>query len=363
MARKNGGGSLPTGAGSSKGQPGRDIVVIGASAGGVQPILDLAKGLPPDLPASLFVAIHTSPDSYGFLPQLMGNATRLKCKYAEEGDQIRRGTIFIAPPDHHLILEHGFVQLSRGPKENGFRPAVDPLFRTAASVYGSRVVGILLSGDLDDGTQGMIAIKERGGATMVQNPSEAMFPSMPIEAIERDHVDVILRVWEMPSFLDRMARTPPGKAVQVPTRKNGDDVARYGEEVKATGMRERSPSSLTCPECGGALWEEGDMDYRCHVGHAYTARSLDIEQKRAHEAAMWTAVRTLKDNAELCRRMAAESRRGRLEGLAKVYEKRSVEADKNAAAIQDVIVGRRRPPETLRRPRGARRRKTRSEAS
>src|SRR5215207_10858312 len=186
---------------------GRDIVVIGTSAGGVEALRALVGGLPADFPGSVFVVMHTAPDSPGVLAQILERSGPLPAAHASNRERIRPGRVYVAPPDMHLLLEPGVMRLTRGPKENRFRPAIDPLFRSAAAVYGPRVVGIILTGGLDDGTSGLWAVKRLGGVAVVQDPDEAFMPSMPQSALEQVEGDYKLPVAEIPGGLARLAST------------------------------------------------------------------------------------------------------------------------------------------------------------
>jgi two-component system chemotaxis response regulator CheB len=192
----------------------RDIVVIGASAGGVSALLEIAAGLPRGLPASLFVAVHGSPDSPGFLPDVLSRAGPLPASHAVDSERFRHGRIYVAPPDRHMLLTERSIKVTRGPRENGFRPAVDPLFRSAAEGHGSRVIGIVLSGGLNDGTHGLRAIKEQGGIAVVQDVDEALVSSMPASAIQNVNVDHVVTVRELPALLARLVEQPARKGGQ-----------------------------------------------------------------------------------------------------------------------------------------------------
>ncbi len=291
---------------------GHDIVVVGASAGGVQAICELVRHLPKNLPASIFLAIHSSPQSPGVLPQIILRAGGIATSYAVDRGPIRSGQIYVAPPDHHLLIEQGMMRLSRGPKENGFRPAVDPLFRTAARSYGSRVVGVVLSGGLDDGTEGLGIIKELGGIAMAQDPAEASFPSMPSSAIQNVDVDYVKPVRTLARILAKVVKRAGSKGAQAMTP-NGDrahDVAEIGDSGMRLHEELGPPSAFTCPECGGALWELRNgriIQFRCHVGHVYSSDGLLSEKGRDLEMALWTAVRALEEHAGLRRRMAGRA--------------------------------------------------------
>src|SRR5215211_1730254 len=185
----------------------KDIIVVGASAGGIEALRVLAGGLPADLPASLFVVLHTSPESPAMLADILDRSGSLPALSPKDGDRIRPGTIYVAPPDRHLLIEPNLMRVTRGPKENRFRPAVDPLFRSAAQTYGPRVAGIILTGGLDDGTSGLWAVKRLGGVAVVQDPEEAFMPSMPQSALDQVEVDYTLPLAGMAPLLSRLART------------------------------------------------------------------------------------------------------------------------------------------------------------
>ncbi len=244
--------------------PHRDIIVIGASAGGLAALVELVRDLPEDLPAALFIVIHTSPDNPGVLPQILGRAGKLPVAFARDGEPIVPGRVYVAPPDHHLLLKARTVRVTRGPKENGFRPAVDPLFRTAALAHGPHVIGVVLSGGLNDGTHGLAIITQRGGVALAQDPQEALIPSMPLSAIQNVEVRRVLRAAEMPAVLAEIVREP---VTQEPrAMPEHVDIAEAGDSLAVhTPPGEQAP--YTCPECGGALWESNEVGtllrFRC----------------------------------------------------------------------------------------------------
>ena len=322
---------------------GHDIIVIGASAGGIQALQELVGGLPGGLPASLFVVVHTSPHSSGVLPHLLNRKASLSAEYAVDGRPIRHGRIYIAPPDHHLLLKGPNICVARGPKENGFRPAVDPLFRTAARNFGARVVAVVLSGGLDDGTTGASLVKQFGGTVIAQDPEEAPFASMPESAIQNVDVDHVLRVAQMPAVLERLALEPVPQGVQEMSqaRETEPDVAEVGTDALVTGELPGPPSGFTCPGCGGALWELRDgklLRFRCHVGHGYTAESLMAEQSNGLEVALWTALRALEENANLQRRMAERAQKSNHHYMLKKYLDDAKDTEARAAVIRKVLV-------------------------
>ena len=274
----------------------RDTIVVGTSTGGLEALSRLLERLPADLPASVFIVLHTHSSSSGRLPEILGRVTPLKVAYAVHGEPIERGRVYVAPPDNHLMLEHGYLHVVRGPKENGHRPAVDPLFRSAARSYGARVVGVLLTGGLDCGTAGLMMIKAQGGITIVQDPDEALQPEMPRNALAHVEIDHVLTLARIGSLLNRLART---RAAVPALLQNGT----LTEIEVATAQ----PADVACPSCGGVMQEckiNGLTRFRCHTGHTFSLESLANEQARALEGALWAAVRALQESEALARRMA-----------------------------------------------------------
>jgi two-component system chemotaxis response regulator CheB len=293
--------------------PGKDIIVIGASAGGIEPIRTIVAGLPADFGGSLFVVVHTSADAPGVLDTIFRSAAKLPCSMAENGERIVPGRIYVARPDHHLIIEPGMVRLTRGPKENRFRPAVDPLFRSAAQTYGPRVIGIVLSGGLDDGTSGLKAIRQLGGTAIVQDPAEAAAPSMPQSAMQHVRVDHVVRAEEIAPLLERLATTPadmPEGARPVPENIRIEvNIAKEDMARDAGVLKLGAPSKYACPECHGVLLEMEDgvpTRFRCHTGHAYTLESLLSEMDEAIEDSLWNAIRALEESVMLIRDRAGD---------------------------------------------------------
>lgn len=335
----------------------RDIVVIGASAGGVETSVALVSRLPADLPAAVFIVVHIAPSATSVLPQILSRESSLPAHHGMDGEPIRHGVIYVAPPDQHLLIEGGCVRLGTGPRENGSRPAVDALFRSAAAHCGARTVGIVLSGNLDDGSLGMRAIKRAGGIAIVQDPEEAFFPSMPQNAILYNEIDYVLGVDEMPDVIVKLSRTrmtedrlmhrdresgrPPAPYADIRT---GRDAPRGDEPVTtASSADERAglpASGFTCPECHGALWEVVDgalVRYRCRVGHTYSPSALLGEHGRSLDAALWTALTALEEHKALQRRMIARSERsGNFLSAARLAD-RVRDLDARAALIRQVL--------------------------
>jgi len=309
--------------------PQRDIVVIGASAGGLPAITQLVRALPGDLPASLFIAMHLRPESNSHLPTILGRAGQLEAIFPRYREPIRRRYIYIAPPNWHMVFEEHMVRLKDGPRENGVRPAIDPLFSSAAREYGSRVVGIILSGSLDDGTAGLGAIKAHGGIAIVQEPAEAEFDGMPRSAIENVSVDYILPVAQMATRLIELIG------------KEDDTLELLGEtENMPNGDMPQWELQFACPDCGGVLLPIKDgsfVHFRCEVGHMYSPKTLDSEQTRNAENALWAALRVLGENARLSFRLAARMRERGNEFSAHQFEERGEEAERHCENIREVL--------------------------
>jgi two-component system chemotaxis response regulator CheB len=325
--------------------PGHDIVVIGASAGGVEALKQLIKELPEDLPISLFIVLHVPASGTSVLPRILSKHTSFDTAHAQDRAKIEHGRIYIAPPDSHLLVKRGFVRITRGPKENGFRPAIDPLFRTAARYYGSRVVGVILSGTLDDGTAGVVAIKKQGGIAIAQDPDEALYSGMPLSAIENADIDYVSTVSEIASILARLAN----ETVEEGDETVSDDMEIESDisELEFTSLhaekRPGTPSRFTCPECSGVLWEINDEDFmrfRCRVGHAYSSETLLAEQSDAVEAAMWAALRALEENVSLMLRLSRRMRDRGHESTAVRYEEQARDADRRAEVLRQTLITR-----------------------
>ncbi len=277
-----------------------DVIVIGGSAGGVEVMLDLVGALPPDLPASIFVVLHTMPGHESPLPGILSRRGPLPVSHPFHGQKIEPGHIYLAPPDNHLLVKSGSMEVVRGARENGHRPAADALFRTASSHYGPRVIGVVLSGYQNCGTAGMISIKERGGISVVQDPATAVAPEMPSSAIERVAVDHVVQPADLGSLLSQLALTPASEARQP---------NRIVDQLEGRQLGARA--EISCPSCQGVLTEAqiGSLEhFRCHVGHAFTLDSLVREQGEEMERALWAAVRSLEEGSALSRRFGGHAR-------------------------------------------------------
>lgn len=327
--------------------PGRDVIVIGASAGGVEALLAVVRGLPHDLAAAVLIVLHVPASSPSALPAILRRATKLRVVQGQNDMPLEHGTVIIAAPDHHLTLHGERVRLGRGPRVNGHRPAVDTLFWTAARALGGRVIGVVLSGALDDGTAGMVAIKAAGGATLVQSPSDAVCASMPASVLEQIEVDHVLPAADLPRAIAALVGTaarparvrgPASAPSPVEAAMSAPDEDLELELVPPNDPRGAS-SGLTCPDCHGALWEisEGPGRFRCRVGHAYTAKGLFSAQCDDLEEAMWIAYRALHEAASLSRRLAERARAQKLPRLAERYELRETDALQRADMIRGAL--------------------------
>ena len=312
------------------------IVVIGASAGGVDAIRSLTAALPADFAAAVFVVLHIGAHK-SELPWLLNQTGPLPACHPGDGDPIHAGHIYVAPPDHHLLVEPGCVRLTRGPRENWARPAVDPLFRSAARAYGAGVVGIILTGGLNDGTAGLFEVKQHGGTTVVQDPDDAADPSMPRSALKHVAVDHCLPLGGISTLLSSLVGR--GRA--------GAPVAHVRSAAPGTRRREMTaeyklddPVAVTCPDCGGALLrtELGTLtQFRCHIGHVYTAEVMVAAQFAALEWDLEAAMRALSERGELCRQMADKTGSAGDAGTAAQWEAAMHEAKERTGVLRDLL--------------------------
>ena len=323
--------------------PGHDIVVVGASAGGVEALMKLVSKLPANLPASVFIVLHIPAQGPSLLPEILSRSGRLKAVHPIDGAAIQQGCIYVAPPDLHLLLEPGHIHIVRGPKENRHRPAIDPLFRSAAAAYGPRVVGVILTGALDDGTAGLLAIKRLGGVAIVQDPREAFYPSMPLNALEHVKVDYKLPLSEIGPLIARLATKPMEKEGDYIVPEDMELEVRMAEmdmDMLNNGKHAGTPSVFSCPECGGVLWEIKDDEltrYRCRVGHAFSTESMMAAQSESVEEALWAALKTLEESASLSRRLAQQARERHQDWLAQRFEEKVRDAQQRAELISSAL--------------------------
>ncbi|GGQ63677.1 chemotaxis protein CheB [Couchioplanes azureus] len=291
----------------------RDVVVVGASAGGVEALRAFVGGLPANFPGTVLVVLHVPRDSPSALPAILSRSGPLPVTAAVDGEELGHGHVYVAPNDHHLLILDGRIRLTRGPAENGHRPAVDPLFRSAARAYADRVIGVVLSGSRDDGAAGLASIAARGGTTIVQDPQDALHPSMPRAAMSHVTPDHVVPAAKMGGLIAGIT------AMDLPERRprRPDDLLEtevaFSELSQVTSDElDAAPAGFGCPSCGGSLFEIGDKPlprYRCRVGHAWSPESLLDEQAIALEGALWMALRALEEKSALSRRMAGSGSR------------------------------------------------------
>ncbi len=323
--------------------PGHDIMVIGASSGGVEALTQVVYDLPARLPAAVFVVMHIPAQATSMLPVILERSGPLPARHAVDGEPIELGRVYVAPPDFHLLVERDVVRVQRGPRENRHRPAVDPLFRSAARAYGPRVVGVILTGALNDGTAGLLAVKRRGGIAVVQDPAEALFPSMPASALEYVQTDYCLPLGQIAPLLARLAREPAEEEAKypIPAEMEAEEkILEMDERAMSSDQRPGRISSFTCPECKGPLWELRDgelLRFRCRQGHAFTGEIMVAEQTEAVEEALWIALNILQESAQMSAQMAAEARQRNRQYAATHFERMAQEKMQRVEALRQVL--------------------------
>lgn len=319
--------------------PAVDVIAIGASAGGVEALRAVVRSLPPDLGASVLVVLHVAQAGTSVLPEILSRAGVLPVATALDGEPLLHGRVYVAPPGCHLLVEGNVVRLSRGPRENGHRPAIDSLFRSVAEAFGARAAGVILSGMLDDGTAGLHEIKRQGGIAIVQDPATAMYPGMPRSAAEHVGVDALLQLEDVAPALAHIADRSAGShgGDSVPDRQPSSDA----QLSNGNGTR------FTCPDCGGVLFEYGDGPvhrFACSVGHAYSLESLVDGQAVQVEGALWAAVRILEDRVILLRKMERYSRDAERERAAGRFAERAGELIEQAQVLRTTLERAVEPP-------------------
>lgn len=307
------------------------VVVIGTSAGGLNALSEFVSQLPPATDAAYFIVMHLSRTSISdFLLSRLQNQTALKCEIAQEGLSIARNHIYIASSNEHLLVKADRIVLGRGPEENRWKPSIDVLFRSAAAAFSTRAIGVILTGLLDDGATGMLAIKRSGGICIVQDPNEAEYPDMPLAVINTMEVDYCIKLADMGEVISEIVQTDPAR-VEAP-----DDVlieSQIAERVVVDydNVRQLGEKSIyACPDCGGGLWalsSEGEdfsslTRYRCHIGHSYSEKDLVLKQEQVFESTLWVALRIMEERKTLLRKMEKDNiKRGFLTGAKSYQEK------------------------------------------
>lgn len=326
---------------------GHDIIVIGASAGGLKALSAVLTELPSDLAAAVFVVQHLAADRESYLPKLLADVTDLPVSSPVDDEVFSLGHVYVAAPDHHLLLSGDHVRVMRGPQENRFRPSIDALFRSAARSHGSRVIGMVLTGYLDDGTVGLQTIKKRGGITIVQDPQEAEYPSMPRIALRYVKVDHTVPIADAGALLVRLVGDPPAAQEEFPTTPEIEiesniaeqtmNTKEFLENVEKIGER----TTYTCPDCSGAIWQIGNdepLKLRCHVGHSFTGEIFSAEQSRNIESALWTAIRIMEEKVTFSRQLAQRKRKQDRVAEAVAYEQEADVLDREVTKVRDLIV-------------------------
>jgi two-component system chemotaxis response regulator CheB len=322
------------------------VIVVGASAGGLKALSELVAQLQADIDAAIFFVLHLSRTSISdFLMQHLQKFTALPCEIATEGAPIKKGHIYIAAPNLHLLIKKGNIILGRGPAENRWRPSIDVLFRSAAVAYSTRTIGIVLTGLLNDGTTGMLAIKRSGGTCVVQDPNEAEYPDMPLSVLDNMEADYCISLANMEEVISAILQTTP-EETPAP-----DDViieSQIAEKVVVDydNVRQLGEKSIyACPDCGGGLWKiskggegQGKVDrYRCHIGHSYSEKDLVIKQEEIFESTLWTALRIMEERRNLLMKMQNDHAKKGLVTLAKSYKEKADDIQVHVDKMKEVL--------------------------
>jgi two-component system, chemotaxis family, protein-glutamate methylesterase/glutaminase len=319
----------------------RNIIVIGGSAGAVEAVLGLVRGFPPDLQATIFVVIHTSPSGNGELAALMDRAGHLGCSLAVDGKEFAPGKIYLAVPDHHLIVQDGRMRVVRGPRENRHRPAIDPLFKSAAVSHGPQVIGVILSGTLDDGSAGLSLVKKLGGKAVVQHPGDALFPAMPLNAMNAVEVDHSVPLSDMPALLVRLSKEMAGKRMNASEEDKTEAEIAENRLISEDEMRKvATPSIFNCPDCNGTLFEYkggGMLRFRCSIGHALGAETLLAEQSNQIETALSASLRSLVENKRLYERLMEDFGKRRMAHSEEEMKGKIREIEKHVLVIRNLL--------------------------
>ena len=318
------------------------LVVVGGSAGAIEALLEIVGTLPQRFAAPMLVVVHVPATARSNLPRILERSGQLPATHAADGDRLVSGRILVAPPDRHLTIEDGRVRLENGPRENHHRPAIDPLLRSAARWYGDGVVAVILSGGSGDGITGCIAVRQRGGIVLVQEPDEALFDGMPRSVMDRVQIDAALPATSLGEALGRLIGTADEVADARPARHPAQIGGTEGSAMEDEGheVADEGPMAFGCPECGGVLRAIDDGEwlmFRCLVGHAYSPEALLDAQVDGLESALWTALRSLEEKADLLERMA-ERIAVRVPDAAERYRTRAAETNEQAGVIRRFLL-------------------------
>jgi two-component system chemotaxis response regulator CheB len=319
------------------------IVAIGASAGGTTILPELLKQLTDDIKVAAFVVMHLSKQSIGdLLVKRLQKYTSFTCKIPMHGETIKEQHVYIAMPDHHLMVSQNKILLGHGPMENRYRPSIDALFRSAAVNFAPKVIGIILTGMLEDGASGMYAIQKSGGVCIIQDPGEAKYSDMPQAVLNTLKPDYAIPVSEMGGAIkDAISNLKRKKKGKIPSDiiKEAAIAERVNigiEEVKNPG----EVSVISCPDCGGSLWEmkgNGFTRYRCHLGHAYSQEGLVSSMEVSTESTLWTALRIIEERRNLLRQIGNKESKNGKSTLAATYLKRSAELEAHIGKLKEIL--------------------------
>jgi two-component system chemotaxis response regulator CheB len=324
--------------------PEQRLIVIGASAGGFEAIKKIVRGLPADFDTPIFIVWHLSPDVQGVLPQVLNHENKIYAAHGIDYEPIKSHRIYVAPPDHHMLVEDGIVRVTHGPKENLFRPAIDPLFRSSAYHYNNRVIGVILSGALDDGTAGLWEIKHHGGITVVQEPNDAEVSSMPESALREVKVDYCLPVAEMADLLVCLSKQPVKKMKYIEdsqTLKEIESAIQVNAMDKGK-LKFEELTPYTCPECHGVLsrlHNDNIIRYRCHTGHAYSTETLMLAISERIEDSLYNVIRGMDENIILLNHIGDHYAESNQPKLAAGYFQKAKEAEERAELVRKAVIG------------------------
>lgn len=324
-------------------RPGGHVVVVGASAGGVEALRKMVAGFPADLDAAVVVVLHIPRSSPGALPSILGRAGPLPAQAARHHAPLRRGVVHVAPPDHHVLIEDGRLLLSTGPTENGHRPAIDPLFRSAAVSHGPRAIGVVLSGTRDDGAAGLAVLAEQGGIAIVQDLDDALYAAMPANALQLVPDALVRTAEELGAAVAELVRRPvgprpPSHASVTPLR--AEVSVAVTDRPSTEDISGAVPSPYSCPHCHGVLFEVPGPPrprFRCRVGHAWSPGSLEADQATGVENALWIALRALEEKASLVRRLADEAHANGHRRTAEQYRAGARHAEEQAEQVRALL--------------------------
>ena len=319
----------------------RDLVAIGTSAGGVDALLTLARKLPSAFPASILITIHLPEHFRSSLDELLNRSGPLPAKFAAHGETIRKSHIYIAPPGRHLIVDGQKLTLGTGPRENNTRPAIDPMLRSAALCCGPRSVGVVLTGTLGDGASGLWTIRRCGGIAVVQEPSDAAFADMPMNALNQAQPDHVVRLKDLPRLLETLVDEPSGRAAETPSGLRYEvEVARGGSANMSNMDRIGRRSVLTCPDCDGVMWEIEEDDlvrFRCHLGHAYTSEVMSVALDESVRRALGSGLRALEERIALFKKLAKQAHNQGSARVAVAWTEKADELEGEADTIRKAI--------------------------